>query len=70
MLGTAKIDGDIRMANDAGPVSRNSQSTPEFDAIIIGAGFSGLYQLYSLRDKLGLNTVVLERGDGVGGTWY
>jgi cation diffusion facilitator CzcD-associated flavoprotein CzcO len=42
----------------------------EFDAIIIGAGFSGLYQLYSLRDKLGLRTVVLERGSGVGGTWF
>ena len=58
------------MANDAGPVSMNSQSTPEFDAIIIGAGFSGLYQLHALRDNLGLNAVVLERGDGVGGTWY
>ena len=58
------------MANDAAPVSMNSHATPEFDAIIIGAGFSGLYQLHSLRDKLGLNAVVLERGDGVGGTWY
>ena len=41
-----------------------------FDAIIIGAGFSGLYQLHSLRDKLGLKVKVLEAGDGVGGTWY
>lgn len=40
------------------------------DALIIGAGFSGLYQLYSLRDKLGLSVKVLEAGDGVGGTWY
>ncbi len=58
------------MANDAAPVSRSSQQTPEFDAIIIGAGFSGLYQLHCLRDRLGLNAVVLERADGVGGTWY
>ncbi|MEM8977335.1 MAG: NAD(P)/FAD-dependent oxidoreductase [Pseudomonadota bacterium] len=62
------------MANDAAPVSMNpstnSQSTPDFDAIIIGAGFSGLYQLHSLRDKLGMSAVVLERADGVGGTWY
>jgi cation diffusion facilitator CzcD-associated flavoprotein CzcO len=42
----------------------------EFDAIIIGAGFSGMYQLYSLRDRLGLSARVLEAGDGVGGTWY
>ena len=41
-----------------------------FDAIIIGAGFSGLYQLLSLRDRLGMKVQVLEAGDGVGGTWY
>jgi cation diffusion facilitator CzcD-associated flavoprotein CzcO len=41
-----------------------------YDAIIVGAGFSGLYQLHCLRDKLGLTAVVLEAGDGVGGTWY
>ncbi len=40
------------------------------DAIIVGAGFSGLYQLYSLRDRLGLAVKVLEAGGGVGGTWY
>jgi cation diffusion facilitator CzcD-associated flavoprotein CzcO len=39
------------------------------DAIIVGAGFSGLYQLYRLRD-LGLRSRVFEAGDGVGGTWY
>ena len=41
-----------------------------FDAIIIGAGFSGLYQLYCLRDKLSLNVRVLEAAPEVGGTWY
>lgn len=41
-----------------------------FDAIIIGAGFSGLYQLHKLRDELGLNIRVLEKGSGVGGTWF
>ena len=40
------------------------------DALIIGAGFSGLYQLHFLRDKLTLNTLVLEEGDDLGGTWY
>ena len=40
------------------------------DALIIGAGFSGLYQLHCLRDKLKLNTLVLEEGDDLGGTWY
>ena len=42
----------------------------EYDAIIVGAGFSGLYQLHALRDRLCLHVRVLEAGDGVGGTWY
>ena len=42
----------------------------QFDAVIIGAGFSGLYQLHVLRDRLGLSVRVFEAGDGVGGTWY
>ncbi len=40
-----------------------------FDAIVIGAGVSGLYALYRLRE-LGLSTRVLEAGSDVGGTWY
>ena len=48
-----------------------TQSAPrEYDAIIIGAGFSGLCQLHKLRDDLGLNVRVLEKGGGIGGTWY
>jgi cation diffusion facilitator CzcD-associated flavoprotein CzcO len=39
------------------------------DAVIVGAGLAGLYQLYRLRE-LGLTTRVLEVADGVGGTWY
>ncbi|HJZ18419.1 MAG TPA: NAD(P)/FAD-dependent oxidoreductase [Bradyrhizobium sp.] len=44
--------------------------TDNFDALIIGAGFAGLYQLYCLRDRLGLSVQLLEAADGVGGTWY
>ncbi|MDP1821262.1 MAG: NAD(P)/FAD-dependent oxidoreductase [Acidimicrobiales bacterium] len=40
------------------------------DVVIIGAGFSGLYMLYRVRDVLGLDTVVFEAGGGLGGTWY
>ena len=40
------------------------------DALVIGAGFSGLYQLLCLRDRLGLSVKVLEVAGGVGGTWY
>jgi cation diffusion facilitator CzcD-associated flavoprotein CzcO len=42
---------------------------PEFDAIVIGAGVAGLFQLYRLRE-LGLRVRAFEAGSGVGGTWY
>ena len=44
-------------------------SAQQFDAIVIGAGFGGLYALHKLRE-IGLSAHVLEMGDGVGGTWY
>ncbi len=49
-----------------------SQSTApvELDALIVGAGFSGLYQLHMLRNLRGLSVRVVEAGDSVGGTWY
>jgi cation diffusion facilitator CzcD-associated flavoprotein CzcO len=50
--------------------SNGGAKTGTFDALIIGAGFSGLYQLLCLRDRLGLSVQVLEAGEGVGGTWY
>src|ERR1700750_3007700 len=40
-----------------------------YDAIVIGAGISGLYMLYRLRE-LGMTTRVFEAGTNVGGTWY
>ena len=42
----------------------------DLDAVIVGAGFAGLYMLHLLRDKLGLKATIIEAGDGVGGTWY
>ena len=47
----------------------NDNSNQIFDAIVIGAGISGMYQLYSLR-KLGKSVKVVEAGSDVGGTWY
>jgi cyclohexanone monooxygenase len=40
-----------------------------YDAVVVGAGFAGLYSLHKLRG-LGLKVRVYEAGDGVGGTWY
>jgi cation diffusion facilitator CzcD-associated flavoprotein CzcO len=47
----------------------NTDTATDFDAVIIGAGVSGLYQLYKLRE-LGMRVRVFETGTGVGGTWY
>ena len=44
-------------------------SSLDFDAIIVGAGLSGMYQLYRLRE-LGMKARVFETGTEVGGTWY
>ncbi|MFD6276800.1 flavin-containing monooxygenase [Streptomyces sp. NPDC060209] len=57
----------------------NSQSHPNeeptatagvYDAVVIGAGFGGLYMLHRLRDTLGMRVLVLEEQGGVGGTWF
>jgi cyclohexanone monooxygenase len=41
----------------------------EYDVVIVGAGFAGLYMLHRLRG-LGLSARVIEAASGVGGTWY
>lgn len=41
----------------------------QVDAVVVGAGFAGLYQLHALRG-LGLTVQVVEAGEGVGGTWF
>ena len=43
--------------------------TTDFDVVVIGAGFSGLYMLYKLRE-LGFRANAIEAGEGVGGTWF
>ncbi len=53
----------------AAPDAQSDGAAPEFDAIIIGAGVTGLYQLYRLRE-LGFSVQVFEDASGVGGTWY
>jgi cation diffusion facilitator CzcD-associated flavoprotein CzcO len=46
-----------------------SDEIEQFDVIIIGAGVTGLYQLYRLR-QVGFSVRIFEDGGGVGGTWY
>lgn len=46
------------------------KTTNNFDAIVVGAGFGGLYTLKKLRDEQGLNVRVFDKAGDVGGTWY
>ena len=52
------------------PGGAHGQSESDFDAVVIGAGFSGMYMLKALRGRFGLKVRVYEAGETVGGTWY
>jgi cation diffusion facilitator CzcD-associated flavoprotein CzcO len=51
--------------NDTNAILNNQ----ELDALVVGAGFSGVYQLHQLR-KRGLSVKIFEAASGLGGTWY
>src|ERR1700755_35727 len=57
--------------NDSFAVMEKPRATAsmEFDAIIVGAGISGMFMLYRLRE-LGMTARVFESGSDLGGTWY
>ncbi|NKB59633.1 MAG: NAD(P)-binding protein [Alphaproteobacteria bacterium] len=51
------------------PCDRQPETDTAYDAVIVGAGFAGMYMLHCLR-TLGLSARVFEAGGDVGGTWY
>jgi cation diffusion facilitator CzcD-associated flavoprotein CzcO len=61
---TGVVEMTTELRGSAGPVS-----AAEFDVVVIGAGFSGLFMLQRLRDS-DLSVRVYEAGGDVGGTWY
>lgn len=54
---------------EAGVLEEAPAGVTQLDALVIGAGFSGLYQLKKLRET-GMKVRAYEAGSGVGGTWY
>jgi cyclohexanone monooxygenase len=56
-------------ASPPAAAARPPEVGTRFDAVIVGAGFAGMYMLHRLRG-LGLAARVFEAGGGVGGTWY
>ena len=49
--------------------TRHGLQQTDVDAVVVGAGFAGLYMLHRLRE-LGFSTRVYEKAEDVGGTWY
>jgi cation diffusion facilitator CzcD-associated flavoprotein CzcO len=47
----------------------STQASDVIDVLVVGAGITGIYQLYRAREA-GFSVLLLEAGDGVGGTWY
>ncbi len=50
-------------------MSTQRRQSSDLDVIVVGAGFAGLHALHHLREA-GYRVLVVEAGDGVGGTWY
>ena len=51
-------------------MNKNRENGLDFDAVVVGAGFGGLYSVHKLRNELGLNVQAYDNGSDVGGTWY
>jgi cation diffusion facilitator CzcD-associated flavoprotein CzcO/acetyl esterase/lipase len=74
-VGSAKVTVRTWRIEDAGASAREEDamasetSTEEFDVVVVGAGFAGMYLLHRLR-ALGMSARVIETADDVGGTWY
>lgn len=61
--------GQTVQGQNNGRTAGTRPNTPDYDAIVVGAGFGGMYALHKLR-KEGYRVRVLETADDVGGTWY
>lgn len=62
-------NGGENMTYNSENHQNKTEQIVEYDAVVVGAGFSGMYMLYRLRE-LGFNTRVFDGASGVGGTWY
>lgn len=49
--------------------ARDGDRPVDFDVVVVGAGFAGLYAIHMLRQH-GFSARAYEKGDGIGGTWF
>src|SRR5580698_9887758 len=59
----------LRMNDSLDPADDRTHHAADFDVLVVGAGITGIYQLYRALDA-GFSALLVEAGDGVGGTWY
>src|SRR5580704_4280468 len=57
------------MHSSVQPAAGAPSRTTDVDVLVVGAGITGIYQLFRARQE-GCSVLLLEAGDGVGGTWY
>src|SRR5579863_2423043 len=60
---------EIRARSGAAPVTAPNDASADVDVLVVGAGITGIYQLYRAVEA-GFTSLLLEAGGGVGGTWY
>ncbi len=51
-------------------VEKTRTTGADYDAVVVGAGFGGLYTMHKLRDEQGMNVKAYDNAGDVGGTWY
>ena len=72
VVGSAETNGngaEIRELTQSQPITTDGISNIETDALVIGAGFSGITAINRLR-KIGLGVKCFESGEDFGGVWY
>ena len=62
------MGSSVTTTRHASKINVASEKT-DYDVIVVGAGFAGLYQLRHLR-KLGLSVLVVDAAKDIGGIWY
>jgi cyclohexanone monooxygenase len=69
LLLNQKEEVKMTLIHSQDQLKKNGQN-PDFDVVIVGAGFAGLYALHHLRNERGFSVRVYDAAGGVGGTWY
>src|SRR3954466_6706961 len=59
----------MRDVSTADSMVADARAGVDVDVLVVGAGITGIYQMYRAREA-GFSVALVEAGDGVGGTWY